>query len=1243
MEGTEKSHGHKYLQDLIDKGDEITLDCDITLDEQVIISKDISIDGKGHTIKGSGEKCIFMCTRPQGTGKSINVTIENVRFVNGTFPTGGAIMILPSVNCTLIDCEFEGNRAYHRGGAIWVNGGGDYLKLYNCSFRNNYCPNGISDASGGAIAGQKCKIYMYNCSFYKNRSIRGGAVFTDGLLVARDCTFKANVALKSAGAISNEWGHVELDDCLFESNGSLKGGALYANDVRMKNCEYRANHANVAGAVFTRGQCNIEKCRFTQNMAAAAGAINARDALVNVYKSAFTANISKVASAICSDYIVNVMESCFSQSVDLQGRFNPSIIELVRWDDATCAIHNSSFKSKLGFIEDLSGFLSNDDAWFLSDDDVEDIVMSHGRIKFVDEIVPQDWKGFGYLNDLISNAQSDRIVLEDDILMHEREVAFFEDGIVINRDNLIIDGQGHTIDADGLSRIFIIDAENVTLSNIRFAKGRNCKTNQADSFCGGGAIYARKCSSFRILGCEFSMNYSEIGAGAIQSFADESTIADSRFLFNHSKRGGDNISSEGKTVIYGCTFKDISVRGDDVSISSCEVVESDFDVMEDEEYLMDVAFNAPHLKYRTEAVKRIADDSILLEIIRNHPDENIRLEASYGIEDPESLIELVYGDYDFDAEFLKLENIDDERILADIALNNPDPVIRRRAIICIDDTELFERWACDTDIFEDVRICSIGRITNQEILTRIAREDESLKVCYAALKGIEDDGLAYEIAKAKKSEWILESFIDDDTKQSILTDIAINHPGDLGRMAVWKVSNQECLAQIAVKADDYRVRSIATINLSDQEVLTRVVLNDPEYPVRRDAVRHLENQEVLAQVCLNDSSASVRGDAVLKLENQEVLEKIALTDSNLLVRRSAAERITDEKVLFKILMGDENASFKYLVKSITDNDLLVKIAKTHPNSFMKSEVIGCITDKSVLEHLSGCPFDEDVKNQIEYALEKVRACEIKGIDNQLVLMDIALTDPSEIVRIKAIEEIRDDRILFTIALRDPWTYHAVIENMSDDELLFRILLMQKPTYRTVRSIIERITDEELLFRMIFIGSDTDALNDSHAGINSKYLGGRDRIRYSNFSKYWEAMERINDDGLLSEIAIRHNRSDLRLKAVKKIRSEKCLKRVVCQSDDFGLSSKAISKIKSQSLLEEIYNESVDGSKRYLAVSHENFKNPDLINRAAFDEDSDVRLAAIGKCEDLAILERLSDDDEYVVGEACRKRLRQLGH
>lgn len=111
--------------------------------------------------------------------------------------------------------------------------------------------------------------------------------------------------------------------------------------------------------------------------------------------------------------------------------------------------------------------------------------------------------------------------------MADSEKDAFKDGIVIDHD-LVLNGQGHTIDARRLARIFQINKGSVTIANATLVNGK------ADN---GGAISFDSDGILNVVGSNFKYNYGKL-AGAIHSFNGNMIITDSNFESNVADDGG---------------------------------------------------------------------------------------------------------------------------------------------------------------------------------------------------------------------------------------------------------------------------------------------------------------------------------------------------------------------------------------------------------------------------------------------------------------------------------------------------------------------------------------------------------------------------------------------------------------------------------------------------------------------------------------------------------------------------------
>ena len=105
----------------------------------------------------------------------------------------------------------------------------------------------------------------------------------------------------------------------------------------------------------------------------------------------------------------------------------------------------------------------------------------------------------------------------------------YKQGVLIAKDNIVIDGDGHTINGANQARIFNITANNVTLKNIKFVNGYSNDN--------GGAIFA--IHNLNMLNCHFENNNANASGGAVYiDNAFSNCRINSTFINNSANNGG---------------------------------------------------------------------------------------------------------------------------------------------------------------------------------------------------------------------------------------------------------------------------------------------------------------------------------------------------------------------------------------------------------------------------------------------------------------------------------------------------------------------------------------------------------------------------------------------------------------------------------------------------------------------------------------------------------------------------------
>ncbi|WP_405290097.1 hypothetical protein [Methanobrevibacter sp.] len=253
------------LQSLINNasaGSTVTLEKDYTYDSDfnstgVVISKDLTIDGKGHTIDGlSKSRIFFIVYRANDTVlKNYNVVLKDINFKNGfTKLYGGAIFNL--ANLTVNKCTFKNNYANTTAGAICSVGS---LNCKNSNFEKN-----TANGDAGAIFSYNTVL---NVQFFRNyfrtvekldiKDLLYAMMMGNTLLPSTDyitkCKFTKNVALGRGGGAVYAYSHININSCTFTSNKANEvGGAVYgAKDIKIKDSKFTSNKVyKYGGAVY---------------------------------------------------------------------------------------------------------------------------------------------------------------------------------------------------------------------------------------------------------------------------------------------------------------------------------------------------------------------------------------------------------------------------------------------------------------------------------------------------------------------------------------------------------------------------------------------------------------------------------------------------------------------------------------------------------------------------------------------------------------------------------------------------------------------------------------------------------------------------------------------------------------------------------------------------------------------------------------------------------------------------------
>lgn len=283
-----------------ENGSTISLDKDYTYDDGfdkkgIVIDKDITINGNGHSLNGAGQARIFLVKL--GLIKNHQVILKNIKFINASTDLyGGAIFNY--ANLTVDNCQFTSNYAKYAGGAISSIG---HLNCKNSKFTKN-----TADGDGGAIFCLSPKLHIDLVNLLNDTIQEGNLTylfnFPSYLSIefvndtVSKCIFTSNTANGRGGGAIYAFANINIKSSRFTSNkAGEKGGAVFANrDLYITNSNFTSNKVSkYGGAVYFKCHANsghydsnknwvseieyynnlIQGSKFTKNSATKGGAI----------------------------------------------------------------------------------------------------------------------------------------------------------------------------------------------------------------------------------------------------------------------------------------------------------------------------------------------------------------------------------------------------------------------------------------------------------------------------------------------------------------------------------------------------------------------------------------------------------------------------------------------------------------------------------------------------------------------------------------------------------------------------------------------------------------------------------------------------------------------------------------------------------------------------------------------------------------------------------------------------------
>ena len=531
--------------------------------------------------------------------------------------SGGAISATNEVYA--VNAEFNNNTAYgENGGAIYSPGKVDvnhclFTNNNNEIFAYDYYKDLVFGDSGGAIFSED-EVIINNSTFSYNLALKdGGAIHAESVSLRNTPSyFISNHALKGhGGAIYTDKFNNDVKYAVFDGNraGDFSnmdtyfadgdGGTIYidgGNEITFSSCLFMNSWAYDEGGVIYLDSSS-SKLSLIDNIFVNYVANDEGTAVFNCGEYGTVKNNWWGDDTILFKNILVEWHSLSSNEDHYDE--NPLAVKLIL--GSTNAGLNSRIPCYLSFVSLLDGSANHElfgldylhfktgkkdydgrfenysyysngfGAFYIPyhlgvHEIYEDCYNNDGKlsgyINIIDNSADQDNESqviqnnplyFSHLQNMIDGASDGSVIALNNNFVYNQ--INDDEGIIINK-NIVIDGQGHSLDAKSLSGIFQSSTGHITLKNIVFRNGNQVSADD------GGAIRILGDARYTIINCTFDSNKALQDGGAIYNDGGNLELNDCTFINNRAEGAnklndcdGGAVHSKAPLSINHCTFK----------------------------------------------------------------------------------------------------------------------------------------------------------------------------------------------------------------------------------------------------------------------------------------------------------------------------------------------------------------------------------------------------------------------------------------------------------------------------------------------------------------------------------------------------------------------------------------------------------------------------------------------------------------------------------------------------------------
>ncbi|MDR0912647.1 MAG: hypothetical protein LBM96_08645, partial [Methanobrevibacter sp.] len=462
-----------------------------------------------------------------------NLNIDNSNFDDNSAEYGGVIWAAVGSNINLINSKLNNNSARQYGGAIRLRD--VYLNITNTNLTNN-----IATECGGAIYSTSLStgsnIYLNNLNFINNSATigGGGAVYANASsnVHGYSSNYVNNTAAEHGGA--------------FYFNGGLSG--IYYNRFYNNNLTTAINPQVYVNSGSVNLNYNWWGHNITEYNYAVVGTNDTSPAIVE-FRNHVVVQVNPI-SKTKFNYTISL-----NTSDDFNSNLLPNDLTLLLNPSDSSDENSYDGRDNMTIEFTSSGFKTFKlDDWeyvYITNDLYVNSSIDHGN--YDGSNWDNAFKNLSAALDVIVRYAVTNAVIhiagDDSTLIQNYTGEGINTNIALNNsfDNLTLSGEfgSPVFDAQAISRIFNITANNLTISNITFVNGNASGFGEVDMY--GGAIY-NEGNNTNIINSSFINNSANSRGGAIYNAGSDFSVSNSSFVNNSVDGRGGAIYNAGSNI-----------------------------------------------------------------------------------------------------------------------------------------------------------------------------------------------------------------------------------------------------------------------------------------------------------------------------------------------------------------------------------------------------------------------------------------------------------------------------------------------------------------------------------------------------------------------------------------------------------------------------------------------------------------------------------------------------------------------